>query len=211
MATTTTRARVLIVEDEEAARNALAKLLKSEGLDVEVAEDGEVALLKTEERAPDLIVTDVSMPKMDGLELLAKVREKHKDLPVIVVTSAHDLSIAVRAMRAGAEDFITKPIDFDALGFGIPPATLPATDTSQLLALIVAQAVLEDAARDQLASIDRSRISVILGVTSAQAQKPFRACSGDRRQPGGAGGGRVDPAGRDQRRDRAHHRRERHR
>ncbi len=60
------------------------------------------------------------------------------------------------------------PIDFDALGFGIPPATLPATDTSQLLALIVAQAVLEDAARDQLASIDRSRISVILGVTSAQ-------------------------------------------
>ena len=115
MATTTTRARVLIVEDEEAARNALAKLLKSEGLDVEVAEDGEVALLKTEERAPDLIVTDVSMPKMDGLELLAKVREKHKDLPVIVVTSAHDLSIAVRAMRAGAEGFITKTIDFDAL------------------------------------------------------------------------------------------------
>ncbi|MBK6435024.1 MAG: acyltransferase domain-containing protein [Rhodanobacteraceae bacterium] len=60
------------------------------------------------------------------------------------------------------------PIDFDALGFGIPPATLSATDTSQLLALIVAQAVLEDAARDQIASIDRSRISVILGVTSAQ-------------------------------------------
>jgi two-component system response regulator HydG len=115
MATTTTRARVLIVEDEEAARSALAKLLKSEGLDVEVAEDGEAALIKTEERAPDLIVTDVSMPKMDGLELLAKVREKHKDLPVIVVTSAHDLSVAVRAMRAGAEDFITKPIDFDAL------------------------------------------------------------------------------------------------
>ncbi len=60
------------------------------------------------------------------------------------------------------------PIDFDALGFGIPPATLAATDTSQLLALIVAQAVLEDAARDKLANMDRSKISVILGVTSAQ-------------------------------------------
>ena len=60
------------------------------------------------------------------------------------------------------------PIDFDALGFGIPPAMLPATDTSQLLALIVAQAVLEDAAREHFASMDRSKISVILGVTSAQ-------------------------------------------
>ncbi len=60
------------------------------------------------------------------------------------------------------------PIDFDALGFGIPPAMLPATDTSQLLALIVAQAVLEDAARENFASMDRSKISVILGVTSAQ-------------------------------------------
>jgi acyl transferase domain-containing protein/acyl carrier protein len=60
------------------------------------------------------------------------------------------------------------PIDFDALGWGIPPATLPATDTAQLLALVVAQSVLMDAAGDHFAAMDRSRISVILGVTSAQ-------------------------------------------
>ena len=60
------------------------------------------------------------------------------------------------------------PVDFDALGFGIPPANIPATDTAQLLALIVAQAVLQDAAGDQFEHIDRSRMSVILGVTSAQ-------------------------------------------
>jgi len=60
------------------------------------------------------------------------------------------------------------PIDFDALGWGIPPSTLPATDTSQLLALIVAQSVLQDATHEQLATFDRSRVSVILGVTSAQ-------------------------------------------
>jgi acyl transferase domain-containing protein len=60
------------------------------------------------------------------------------------------------------------PVDFDALGWGVPPSTLPATDTSQLLALIVAQAVLKDAAREQFDTMDRSRISVILGVTSAQ-------------------------------------------
>ncbi|MCB1608566.1 MAG: hypothetical protein KDI71_16480, partial [Xanthomonadales bacterium] len=60
------------------------------------------------------------------------------------------------------------PIDFDALDWGVPPAMMPATDTSQMLALIVARAVLEDAAREQFEQIDRSRISVILGVTSAQ-------------------------------------------
>jgi acyl transferase domain-containing protein len=60
------------------------------------------------------------------------------------------------------------PVDFDALGWGVPPSTLPATDTAQLLALVVAQSVLQDAAREQFEQIDRSRISVILGVTSAQ-------------------------------------------
>lgn len=61
-----------------------------------------------------------------------------------------------------------RPVDFDALGFGVPPSTLPATDTSQLLALIVAQTVLQDAARERFETMDRSRVSVILGVTSAQ-------------------------------------------
>ena len=60
------------------------------------------------------------------------------------------------------------PVDFDALGWGIPPSTIPATDTSQLLALVVAQKVLEDALRGQFETADRSRTSVILGVTSAQ-------------------------------------------
>src|SRR5439155_8731715 len=55
------------------------------------------------------------------------------------------------------------PIDFDALAWGVPPSTIPATDTSQLLALVVAQAVLKDAAREQVERMDRSRISVILG------------------------------------------------
>src|SRR4249919_2565387 len=66
------------------------------------------------------------------------------------------------ARRGGFLD----PVGFDTLGFGIPPSTLPATDTAQLLALIVAQAVLQDAARSQFDTMGRSRISVILGVTS---------------------------------------------
>ena len=59
-------------------------------------------------------------------------------------------------------------VDFDALGWGVPPSTIPATDTSQLLALVVAQKVLQDALREQFETADRSRVSVILGVTSAQ-------------------------------------------
>ncbi|MCB1613799.1 MAG: hypothetical protein KDI60_18895, partial [Xanthomonadales bacterium] len=68
------------------------------------------------------------------------------------------------ARRGGFLDLV----DFDALAWGLPPSTLPATDTSQLLALIVAQAVLQDAAGEAFEHMDRSRISVILGVTSAQ-------------------------------------------
>ena len=61
-----------------------------------------------------------------------------------------------------------EPIDFDALGFGVPPSVMPSTDTAQLLALIVAQRVLDDAMRGQFSELDRSRASVILGVTSGQ-------------------------------------------
>ena len=60
------------------------------------------------------------------------------------------------------------PVDFDPMGFGVPPSLVPSTDTSQLLALIVAQQVLDDAVRGQFAELDRSRVSVILGVTSGQ-------------------------------------------
>ena len=61
-----------------------------------------------------------------------------------------------------------RPVDFDPIAWGVPPSTVPATDTSQLLALVVAQRVLEDACQGQFARVDRERTSVILGVTSAQ-------------------------------------------
>ncbi len=109
------KARLLVVDDDSAARSALERLLRSEGYTVDGAEDGVKALARAAEAPPDLVVTDLKMPNMDGIGLLTKLREQDKSLPVIVATSSHDLSAAVVAMRGGAEDYIAKPIDFDAL------------------------------------------------------------------------------------------------
>src|SRR5579859_167491 len=116
------RARVLVVDDEASARTGLEKLLRQEGYAVETAEDGSTALKSAAESPPDVVVTDLSMPVMNGLELLAKLREQDRDLPVIMATASSDVNAAVKAMRAGAEDYLTKPIDFDALTVAIERA-----------------------------------------------------------------------------------------
>jgi two-component system response regulator HydG len=109
------KARILVVDDELSARSGLAKLLDQEGYEVETAADGVQALALVADKAPNLIVTDLKMPNMDGMELLAKVREQYPDIPTIVTTAFGEVSFAVLAMRAGAEDYLTKPVDFDAL------------------------------------------------------------------------------------------------
>jgi len=107
--------RVLVVDDEPAARGGLQKLLVGEGYDVDVAEDGVSALAVAAEHPPDVVVTDLKMPNMDGIELMKKLREGDGSVPIIVATALGDVNNAVHAMRAGADDYLTKPIDFDAL------------------------------------------------------------------------------------------------
>ena len=116
------RGRILVVDDEASARGGLQALLTDEGYRVEVAENGAVALARFRETAADVVVTDLKMPKMDGLELLKKLREQDPTVPVLVCTAFGDVSSAVQAMRAGAEDYLTKPIDFDALTVAIERA-----------------------------------------------------------------------------------------
>jgi two-component system response regulator HydG len=116
------KARVLIAEDDHSARSALEQLLKSEGYLVDGAEDGAAALDVAADRPPDVVVTDLDMPRMNGMDLLKKLREQDADLPVIVVTSLADTATAIQAMRAGAEDYLTKPVDFDALSIAIERA-----------------------------------------------------------------------------------------
>ncbi len=113
------QARVLVVDDDAASRRWVAKLLAQDGYDVEVAADGAEALRVLEERAPALIVTDLDMPKMNGIELLGRVRQSNPEIAMIVATGADEVSSAVAAMRAGASDYLTKPITVEALRLAV--------------------------------------------------------------------------------------------
>lgn len=109
------RGRVLIVDDEANARTALAELLRDEGYIVETAADGFKALPKVEEFAPDLLLTDLKMPGLDGIELMRKAREIDPELASVVMTAHGTIDTAVGAMRQGAADYLTKPINVDEL------------------------------------------------------------------------------------------------
>jgi two-component system response regulator HydG len=119
MTTTKTPVRVLVVDDEPTARSGLRKLLVLEDFEVDEAEDGVAALALAHERAPDVVVTDLKMPRMDGLELLGELRKSFPTLPVIVVTAFGDVATAVAAMKAGADHYLVKPVDFDELTVAI--------------------------------------------------------------------------------------------
>ena len=103
--------RVLVVDDEQSLRKVLAATLQREGYEVQVAVDGEEALAALDRDGADVVVTDLVMPKMDGLSLLRKVVLRHPDVPVIVVTAHGRVDSAVEAMKAGAFDFVTKPFE----------------------------------------------------------------------------------------------------
>jgi DNA-binding NtrC family response regulator len=109
------RERVLIVDDEANARTALAELLRDEGYLVETAADGFKALPKLEELEPDVVVTDLKMPGLSGLELMAKIRERDPECVVIVMTAFGAVESAVQAMRQGAADYLTKPVNVEEL------------------------------------------------------------------------------------------------
>jgi two-component system response regulator AtoC len=105
--------RVLVVDDEPAVRAALKELVQGRGWEPLVARSGSEALALVD-RA-DAVVTDFSMPEMDGLELLRAVRERDASLPVILLTAHGSERLAVRAIRAGAYEYVTKPFDVDEM------------------------------------------------------------------------------------------------
>jgi len=106
--------RILLVEDDEAHRETLARHLSRSGFAVTAAEDAERALGVFASTQPALILTDVRMPGMSGLELLDRIRAS-KDVPVIVMTAFGDMQGAIDAMKKGAFDYLTKPLDLDDL------------------------------------------------------------------------------------------------
>jgi two-component system response regulator AtoC len=105
--------RVLIVDDEENIRLVLRTLLKKHGYEVESAESGEEALAKMDTFAPDVVLTDVRMPKMGGLELIAALKERDNPATVIVMSAYGSMDLALEAMKAGAYDYVGKPFKPD--------------------------------------------------------------------------------------------------
>ena len=107
--------RVLIVDDDPAIRTSLAEALREGGVDVAVAEDGEKALAMFQSARPDIVLCDVRMPEIDGHALLGILRERMPGVDVILMTAYDDMPTVVAAMRGGAVEFLTKPIDLDRL------------------------------------------------------------------------------------------------
>ena len=110
-----TRQRVLVVDDEPGAVEILVDLLQREKLDVVAARDGEEALGALKEQAFDLVLTDLNMPRLDGVELLRRIQKMDAGIVSIVLTGCGTVDNAVAAMKAGAYDYVTKPFQFDEL------------------------------------------------------------------------------------------------
>jgi nitrogen regulation protein NR(I) len=105
--------QVLIVDDEPNLRKILAAQLSRDGYDVMVAEDGEQGLTMLRENHIDLVVTDLKMPKVDGMTLLREALRESPDLPIVMITAHGTVDTAVEALKLGAFDYLTKPFDKD--------------------------------------------------------------------------------------------------
>jgi two-component system response regulator AtoC len=107
------RKQVLIVDDEPNLRKILSAQLSRDGYDVMTAEDGEQGLAMLKEHHIDLVITDLKMPKVDGMTLLRRALEEEPELPIILITAHGTIDTAVEALKSGAFDFVTKPFDKD--------------------------------------------------------------------------------------------------
>ena len=108
-------AKILIIDDEKAIRAALRDILEHEKHSVDEAEDGSSGLDKAKKGAYDLVLCDIKMPKMDGLEVLEKLTAHNDELPVVMISGHGTIDTAVDALKKGAFDFIQKPPDLNRI------------------------------------------------------------------------------------------------
>jgi FixJ family two-component response regulator len=107
---------VYVVEDDSSVRDALAGLIRSAGWNVEVFVTAHEFLARPQAEAPSCLVLDVGLPGLSGLDLQARMAELHRDIPIVFITGNGDIPMSVRAMKAGAVEFLTKPfLDQDLL------------------------------------------------------------------------------------------------
>jgi len=104
--------KILIVEDTEDTRNYMESVLELEGFDVVLAKDGVEGLEQAQAESPDLIITDISMPHLDGFQMIRRLRRnpKHKTVPILAITS-HGMDKAMEAIRGGADRALARPVE----------------------------------------------------------------------------------------------------
>lgn len=107
--------KILIVDDQKGVRRLLEELFKKEGWAVKVASDGQEAIGKVEEELPDIILMDVKMPNMNGLEASQIILEMHGRIPIIMMTAYGEIEVVRKALDAGVKKCITKPFDIIVL------------------------------------------------------------------------------------------------
>ncbi len=109
------KAKVLIADDEVGLRDLLERFFKTRGLEVDMACDGREALEMFQAGAYDLVLTDLKMPRLDGLQLLVAIKDINPKVPVVIISGYGDTETVVRALKNGAENFLAKPIKIDLL------------------------------------------------------------------------------------------------
>ena len=116
---TDTIENILVVDDEEAIREVVSTMLESKGYHCTAVSNGRAAQDVVKRATPDLVLSDMIMPEMDGIKLLEWLRQYDPEIPVIMVTAIHDISTALEAIRRGAYDYILKPFEKDQLYLGV--------------------------------------------------------------------------------------------
>ncbi len=162
--------RILIVDDEATIRASLVESLTREGYDITAAESGEEALVKTHNQKFDLVITDLKLPGVSGIEILQALRNQGNSTPVIMMTAYGDVDTAVSAMRLGAYDFIPKPFKLGAMKKQVR-AALKATGVPQAPVETATETPAEEAPAPQ----PRTAPS---GTMDGQYMRMIKACPG---------------------------------
>ena len=111
--------KILLVDDEESIRNMMRMTLELDGYAVETAADGPIAIQKFQEQSPDVVLLDVRMPGMDGVEVLRRIKELNHDAEVIIISGHGDMEMAIECLRMEASNFLTKPVSEEILSLSL--------------------------------------------------------------------------------------------
>jgi DNA-binding NtrC family response regulator len=113
---------ILVIDDDPLIRKTLSSYISKKGYEALVAEDGEEGIQKYEERIPDLVILDIRLPDVDGLEVLGRIREKNPSASIIIMTAYDDMKTTIEAIKSGAFEYLVKPLDYVELDLTIDKA-----------------------------------------------------------------------------------------